>query len=75
MQDWQRVNRSDTSVILEGRARIFQMSNGRWQKKKKIKKACERAQNNETGKLGQGIAIWSGFNNVRVPGHEAEETD
>ena len=42
---------------------------------KKKNKTCERAQNNETGKLGQGIAIWSGFNNVRVPGHEAEETD
>ena len=72
MQDWQRVNRSDISVIPEGRARVFQMSNGRWKKKNKT---CERAQNNETGKLGQGIAIWSGFNNVRVPGHEAEETD
>lgn len=47
------------------------MSNGRWKKKKKP--PCERAQNNETGKLGQGIAIWSGYNNVRVPGHEAEE--
>ena len=36
---------------------------------------CERAHNNETGSLGQGIAIWPGSNNVRVPGHEADEVD
>lgn len=46
------------------------MSNGKWQKA-----LYERPQNNETGSLGHGIAIWSGSNNVRVPGHEADEVD
>ena len=31
---------------------------------KKKKKVCKRAQSNETGNLVQGIAMWSGFNNI-----------